>query len=143
MTCLLPGMLLALASDPAGIVGGTEASECQWPTVVQLDTAAGMTRAFEALYQSRFAFLMPDRRLIIEALSVFYSIIGATLLVPVVGGLFVRRQPSAFSAAITPRFAAATRSAFSAANRRSAEGPARERQKNERAGMREAYRLFG
>jgi SSS family solute:Na+ symporter len=27
---------------------------------------------------------------IIDALSVFYSIIGATLLVPVVGGLFVR-----------------------------------------------------
>ena len=28
---------------------------------------------------------------IITALSVFYSIIGATLLVPVVGGLFVRK----------------------------------------------------
>jgi SSS family solute:Na+ symporter len=31
---------------------------------------------------------------IIEALSVFYSIIGATLLVPVVGGLFVRSATS-------------------------------------------------
>ena len=31
---------------------------------------------------------------IIEALSVFYSIIGATLLVPVVGGLFVRGATS-------------------------------------------------
>jgi solute:Na+ symporter, SSS family len=33
-------------------------------------------------------------REIIDALSVFYSIIGATLLVPVVGGLFVKRATS-------------------------------------------------
>ena len=32
---------------------------------------------------------------IIDALSVFYSIIGATLLVPVVGGLFVRKRDHA------------------------------------------------
>ncbi len=38
--------------------------------VVELDTAERMTSAFEAVYQSRFAFLMPERRLIIEALSV-------------------------------------------------------------------------
>ena len=37
---------------------------------------------------------------IIEALSVFYSIIGATLLVPVVGGLFVRGATSARGACL-------------------------------------------
>ncbi len=37
---------------------------------VAVEDEAGMTSAFEAAYRARFAFLMPDRQIVIEALSV-------------------------------------------------------------------------
>jgi 5-oxoprolinase (ATP-hydrolysing) len=61
---------------------------------VPLQDEAEMVRAFEAAYQTRFAFLMPERAIVIEALSV--EVVGAMPAPQVaIAPLTTRASPSA------------------------------------------------
>mgnify|MGYP000175581571 CR=1 FL=1 len=52
--------------------------------VVPLDTVEGITRAFEAAYRRRYAFLMEGKRLMVEAVSVEAVLAGDTPREPLV-----------------------------------------------------------
>jgi len=68
-------VLLADVADPADVaeaVGAADAVHAPPAAAVDADaqTLAALRQGFEAAYRQRFAFLMPDRALVIEAVSV-------------------------------------------------------------------------
>jgi 5-oxoprolinase (ATP-hydrolysing) len=62
--------------------------------VVPWGSAADARRAFDAAYRQRFAFLMPDRALIIEAVSVEAVAAGEAHAAPVADGEATRHAPA-------------------------------------------------
>jgi 5-oxoprolinase (ATP-hydrolysing) len=75
-----PAALRSVARAQLRYQGTDTALTCTLPLDAAVDSAlAGMRAAFEAGYRQRFAFLMPDRALVIEAVSVEALAAGAEL----------------------------------------------------------------
>ena len=88
------GALRTIARAQVRYQGTDTALSCPLPLDGPAPAAIGAIReAFEQAYRRRFAFLMPDRALVIEAVSVEALAAGATLETPAEAGIASTHHP--------------------------------------------------